>query len=197
MRYILTNFFFTDKLWTIPETKFLLDKYNSYLSLVGPMKKYKTKKVMWNQIAQDLKEILNIERTGVQCENRYKTVIKRKKKSIDNNSKSGSSRMEVEYEEELRKISAADDSIEPEILRGVTNIKNNLALKSCNLKISNTEVKKKTKKSLQDILYDIYERKEAAKQRRHKEKLKLLKELCKFRILITNYELPITCCFYN
>ncbi|XP_029169629.1 uncharacterized protein LOC114939495 [Nylanderia fulva] len=142
------------------------------------MKRYKTKKAMWNRIAQDLKEILNIERTGVQCKNRYKTVIKRKKKSIDNNSKSGSSRMEVEYEE-LKKISAADGSIEPEILRGVTNIKNNVALKSCNLKISNTEVKKKTKKSLQDILYDINERKEAAKQRRHKEKLKLLKELYK------------------
>jgi len=91
---------------------------------VGPMKMYKTKKVMWNRIAQDIKEILNIERTSVQCENRYKTVIKRKIKSVDNNSKSGSSRMEIEYEEELKKISAADDSIEPEILRGVKKIKN-------------------------------------------------------------------------
>lgn len=72
----------------MPETKFLLDKYNSYLSLVGPMKMYKTKKIMWNQIAQDLKEILNTERISVQCENKYKTVIKRKKKSVDNNSKS-------------------------------------------------------------------------------------------------------------
>lgn len=139
---------------------------------------------MWNQIAQDLKKILNIERTSVQCENRYKTVIKRKKKSIDNNNKSGSSRMEIEYEEELKKILAADDSIKPEILRGVKKITNNQVLKSCNIKISNTEVKKKIRKSLQDILYEINERKEAAKERRHKEKLKLLKKLCKLEYLL-------------
>lgn len=88
--------------------------------------------------------------------------------------------MEVEYEKELKKISAADDSIEPEILRGVKKIQNNQAFKSCNIKTSNTEVKRKIKKSLQDILYDINEKKEAAKERRHKEKLELLKKLCKF-----------------
>lgn len=104
----------------------------------------KTKKLMWNRIAQDLKEILNIERTSVQCENRYKTVIKKKKKSIDNNNKLGSSRMEVEYEEELKKISAADDSIESEILRSVKKSKNNQTLKAlCSMKTSNIELKKK------------------------------------------------------
>lgn len=43
---------------------------------------------------------------------------------------------------------------------------------------------------MQDILYDINERKEVAKERRHKEKLKLLKELCKLKYLllgIVNY----------
>lgn len=115
-----------------------------------------------------------------------------KKKLVDNNNKLGSSRMEVEYEEELKKISAADDSIEPEILRSVKKSKNNQALKAlCNMKISNIKLKKKeVKKSLQDILYNINERKEAAKERGHKEKLKLLKELCKLEYLllgIVNY----------
>lgn len=68
----------------------------------------------------------------MQCENRYKTVIKKKKKSVDNNSKSGSSRMEVEYEEELKKISAADNNIKPEILKGVKKIKNNQAFINLN-----------------------------------------------------------------
>lgn len=63
---------------------------------------------------------------------------------MDNNNKLGSSRMEVEYEEELKKISAADDSIELEILRSVKKSKNNQALKAlCNMKTSNIELKKK------------------------------------------------------
>lgn len=81
-------------------------------------------------------------------------IIKRKKNSVDNNSKSGCSRMEIEYDE-LKKILAADNIIKPEILRGVKNIKNSQALKSCNIKISKTEVKTEVKKSLQDILYDM------------------------------------------
>lgn len=113
-----------------------------------------------------------------------KRLLKKKKNPVDNNSKSGSSRMDVEYEEELKKISAIDDSIEPEILRGVKKIKNNQELKSCDTEMSNTKVKRKVKKYLQDILYDINERKEAAKERRHKEKLKLLKELCELKNLL-------------
>lgn len=50
---------------------------------------------------------------------------------------------------ELKKISAADDSIEPEILRSVKKSKNNQALKAlCNMKTSNIELKKKKLKIL-------------------------------------------------
>lgn len=72
---------------------------------------------MWAQIANDLKEIINAKKTPAQVENRYKTIIKRKKKAIENNHKSGSSRQCIEYEQELLKIAAADDSVEPEVLR--------------------------------------------------------------------------------
>ncbi|GLV33441.1 hypothetical protein CBL_20180 [Carabus blaptoides fortunei] len=111
-----------DAEWKISETKVLLDKYENYLSQVGPMKKFKTKRIMWKKISADLKEIFNVEKTDLQCENRYKTILKRKKKAVDNNHRSGSSRETIEYEEEIRKISAIDDSLEPEVLRGVTQL---------------------------------------------------------------------------
>jgi len=77
---------------------------------------------MWIQISNDLQENLNISKTPLQIENRYKTVLKRKKKAVEDNHKSGSSRKEVQYEEELRQI-AQDDSIEPEVLRSAKSVK--------------------------------------------------------------------------
>ncbi|VEN53811.1 unnamed protein product [Callosobruchus maculatus] len=68
--------------WQEGETRLLLDKYESYLPLVGPMKKFKTKKNMWLQISKDLSVILNVERSPLQCENRYKTILKRKKRQL-------------------------------------------------------------------------------------------------------------------
>lgn len=51
-----------------------------------------------------------------QCQQRYKTILKRETASVDNNRTSGSKRKYVEFQEELVKIAALDDSIEPELL---------------------------------------------------------------------------------
>ncbi|EFN80753.1 hypothetical protein EAI_12993, partial [Harpegnathos saltator] len=64
--------------WCDASTRLLLDKYEQYLPLIGPMKQFKCKKSMWIQISQDILTELNIERNAVQCENRYKTILKRK-----------------------------------------------------------------------------------------------------------------------
>ncbi|XP_011701550.1 PREDICTED: uncharacterized protein LOC105458153, partial [Wasmannia auropunctata] len=82
--------------WSDSATSFMLDKLESYLANIGPMKRFKTKKQMWLQISKDMAEMLNVSKTPTQIENRYKTVLKRKKKAIENNSKSGSSREEVQ-----------------------------------------------------------------------------------------------------
>nr|CAI5846084.1 unnamed protein product [Callosobruchus analis] len=63
--------------WSGDETRLLLDKYKQYLSLVGQMKKFKNKKLMWIQISKDSKNQFDIERTPQQTENRYKTILKR------------------------------------------------------------------------------------------------------------------------
>lgn len=158
---------FSSDIWTNEETKLLLDRYENYLKKLGPLKKFKTKKAMWAQIASDLKETLKVEKTIQQVENRYKTIIKRKKQVIQNNGKSGSSRQNIEFEHELAKITAQDDSIHPEVLRGVDE---------CIIKQDSNKCKR-TVKSIQSILLEINERHEENREQRHRKKMELLKEI--------------------
>ncbi|CAG9814643.1 unnamed protein product, partial [Phaedon cochleariae] len=163
--------------WCEAETRLLLDKYESYLKHVGPMKKFKRKKDMWQQISKDIKTILNITKTPTQCENRYKTILKRKKKAVDNNNQTGRNRVPVEYEAELAKIAALDDSIEPEVLRDSRNVKT--AEKPGN---DQKSLKRKREKSVQEVLMDISKQKEEARERRHKEKMKMLEKFWNSKI---------------
>lgn len=159
-----------DKEWSDTITRFLLDKYSIYLELVGPMKKFKNKKAMWLQIAEDLEEKLGIRKTYVQCENRYKTILKRKCTCEKNNSASGSKRVKVNFEDEIRKIATIDDSVDPEILQSANKVK-------INIKNNESIIKKERKRHLnvRDTLLWIHKEKEAKKQARHEEKMTLLK----------------------
>jgi len=60
---------------------------------------------------------LNITKTVAQCENRYKTALKRKHYQENNNKKSGASRQTVQFDDEIRKIVSIDDSVIPEVLQ--------------------------------------------------------------------------------
>lgn len=101
--------------WDEAAAKLLLDKYESYMASVGPMKRFKKKKNMWEAIALDLQNILNFKKTAVQCENRYKTVMKRKTKAVEKRHRSGESPETIPFQDEIEKINALDDSIEPEV----------------------------------------------------------------------------------
>jgi len=162
--------------WSDESTRLLLDKYADYLELVGPMKKFKNKKIMWIQIAKDLEAVLGIQKTYIQCENRYKTILRKKRVSDKNNSTSGSKRVNVSFENEIKQIAAKDDSIEPEVLQNannfVVNVKNNGKNSS---EISKIIKNKKTKSSLIETLVKIHKEKEIKKQERHEEKMRLLK----------------------
>lgn len=145
---------------------------------------------MWLQISADMMKMLNISKTPLQIENRFKTVLKRKKKPVENNCKSGSSRENIPFEEELRKIAHSDDSIEPEVLRSVRGVKypklNVLEIpeKICDTDLTKHAIddspkatKSKRTKSNEEIKIKLFEKKEAAKEKRHQEKLKLIREL--------------------
>ncbi|KAH7966784.1 hypothetical protein HPB49_019538 [Dermacentor silvarum] len=60
---------------------------------------------------------MGITRIGEQCCSRFKTVISRKGSATVHNKKSGHSASEVPYHEELAKIAALYDSVEPGELR--------------------------------------------------------------------------------
>ncbi|CAN7937893.1 unnamed protein product, partial [Ixodes hexagonus] len=108
--------------WSAGELKLLLDYYSKYYPEIGPMKKFRTKKAMFEQIALDLQSVLGVSRTALQCDNRFKTLLKRKKNSQKVNRTSGSSRCTVEFEEEFARIRSMDDSLEPEVRRGVSSV---------------------------------------------------------------------------
>ena len=64
--------------WTDAETTLLLGLYKQYMTRIGPMKQFKTKKSMWIKLSGTLNNKFNTFKTPLQCENRYKTVLKRK-----------------------------------------------------------------------------------------------------------------------
>lgn len=160
--------------WSDESTRLLLDKYAEYLELVGPMKQFKNKKLMWLEISKDLEKNLTLQKTPIQCENRFKTIIRRKRICEKSNSTSGSKRVKVNFENEIKKIAAKDDSVEPEVLQNSSNII--LNVKNSNLsKEFNSKKEKRTKRGILETLVEIHKEQEIKKQERHEEKMKLLK----------------------
>lgn len=153
--------------WSDGDSRLLLDLYGSYLPEIGPLKKFKNKKDMWSKISSEIPNM-----SPKQCEERYKTILKRKKSSIDNNSKTGAKRMKVDYEDELNKICSLDDSIEPEIQ---ISSQKKITKEKPDIKTVGHKVKKKL--SVHETLLDIAEKKEEAKERRHKEKMEEVKSM--------------------
>ncbi|KAL1450324.1 hypothetical protein MTO96_043936 [Rhipicephalus appendiculatus] len=83
------------------------------------MKLFKNKKAMWRAISVDIEDTLGIHKTPEQCENRFKTVNKKRKcHQRAHNRSSGVEPVEEEYSEEFRKIEGADDSLKSDVLRG-------------------------------------------------------------------------------
>ncbi|XP_037286871.2 uncharacterized protein LOC119179852 [Rhipicephalus microplus] len=103
--------------WTEGQTRLLLEYYLKYFPQIGPFKKFKNRKQAFKQISMDIEAVLGIAKTPEQCENRYKTVIRRRKVSSDHNKRSGASPTPVPFDDEVKKIESIDDSIEPEVER--------------------------------------------------------------------------------
>nr|CAI5817679.1 unnamed protein product [Callosobruchus analis] len=129
----------------------------------------------------EIEKTLGILRTPVQCESRFKTIMKRKSLVTTENKKSGNVRMSLQYEAEISKIKGIDDSIEPEILMDITHTTKSMKSNSENLNersqpstLKYDPGMKKKKKTLIDVMLSIHKEKEENKERRHKEKLALL-----------------------
>lgn len=86
------------------------------------MKRFRTKNDMWNHLADVMNGIFGSKKTHDRLSKRVQTILNQKKNAVNRNRKSGATRMDVAYEEEVDKIAAVDDSIEPEVLRGVKRV---------------------------------------------------------------------------
>ncbi|XP_011182408.1 uncharacterized protein LOC105212241 [Zeugodacus cucurbitae] len=166
------------QMWTDSETRLLLDKYATYFPEIGPMKAIRNKKEMWAQIATDIGG-----KSAKQCEERYKTVLKRKKDrqyeesfktafkrkkpTVASDHASGAKMRKVESEEEFENSTV----IEPEI-----QISSQAAIiEAISTTSPNTHMEKK--KTVQDTLLEIAQKKEAARERRHREKMEALNNI--------------------
>nr|CAI5848132.1 unnamed protein product [Callosobruchus analis]CAI5848133.1 unnamed protein product [Callosobruchus analis] len=139
------------------------------------MKRFKTKKLMWNSIAESINKICRTNRTGVQVENRYKTLMKRKKSAAENNHLSGAVHAPIPFEEELSKIAAVDDSIQPEVIRSSTNLRLLKRSDEATASISTQDINRN--KSVQEVLIELHQQKEESRERRHQEKMMLIGEV--------------------
>lgn len=157
-------------LWTDGITRFMLERYAKWMNFIGPMKKFKKKVEMWKQIATDIDNELGVKFSFIQVENRYKTICKRKKLVINNNRQTGASRMDDTFESEWNQITNNDDSILPEVLRNTTNV----VINKKNVENNPTKMKKE---SPQLLLLEFLKEKEIQKERRHQEKMELIKKL--------------------
>lgn len=72
---------------------------------------------MWKFIAEEVNSGLKISISAQHVENRFKTILKRKKKASLLNNKTGADRTVIEFENELNKIVNKDDSIQPEVMK--------------------------------------------------------------------------------
>lgn len=155
---------------------------------IGPMKYFRSKQAMWDFLATKINENFRTQKTGTHVSKRYDAVIRKKKDDVDKNRKSGTVRGEVEYEDEINEIATADDSIEPEVLRGINSVK--YKEKKVEVKPSKPRWDKPNKKqilsSLSEAMHSIEkrrldreEKKEQRRVERHEQFMEVLRSFKK------------------
>ncbi|XP_067637511.1 uncharacterized protein [Eurosta solidaginis] len=139
-------------MWSERETRLLIDKFNSYIPDIGPAKPMKNKKDMWKKISTEIEG-----RTAKQCEERYKTVLRRRRRAAFKNIiKFRPQKKRKKFKQEFEEFEA----FEPEVL----------------INMSKKETGTKTK-SIEKTLLEIAKRKEEGRERRHKEKMEALNNI--------------------
>ena len=97
--------------------EFLLATYKANINNVGPLKTFRTKKDLWANITEKCNTKLNLLLTSEQVEGRFKSVIRKTKKIIQNNRTSGGVRQKIEFDE-MSGIIDLDDSLVPSVYMG-------------------------------------------------------------------------------
>ncbi|XP_065365769.1 myb-related protein B-like [Calliphora vicina] len=162
-------------IWTNSETKLLMSLYRTLIWEVG--KRFVYQKEMWAEIATHFPE-----KTANQCEQRYKTVLRRKTKGFITKAKrkpvdiKARDCVESVENKEIKVLitEKKEDTITQE--NDEATIVNNDESITQDYKEPHTRQEKK-ELTLHEILLQIAAKKEEAKERRHREKMEATKQL--------------------
>jgi hypothetical protein len=169
--------------------------YAEHADDVGPCKRFRLK----NDLFQYISETLNAEFGGCKSQQqvlyKYKNVLKEKKKQIALKKTSGAAGgQKIAHEEELELIAAIDDSLEPDVMMGVHS--NQITLKKPHPALKRRDRKPRVQRNDAAERVEMFlnglrelarekeisrnqreERRAAAKERRHQERLAKYDEL--------------------
>ncbi|GAB1867317.1 hypothetical protein CAJAP_08396 [Camponotus japonicus] len=164
-------------LWTNNESKELLQLYYENIGQIGPFAIFKNKTCMWEFISNEISKKYGTFRSPLQCEYRYKNMLKRRNAAKKNNKRSGSEKCDINFEEEFELINSIDDSMEPDVCFGIGQ--HTIKKRKIDALSSEEEIERKVQKSpnVLAVLRDIQNEKEKEKERRHKKKIEILREL--------------------
>ncbi|XP_075539831.1 uncharacterized protein LOC142574679 [Dermacentor variabilis] len=86
------------EVWNTNKSKFLISKYKEFKEVIGKKGGFRTKKAMWEKLAQEINQEFQCHMTPLQVENKWKSMERAYKKTKIKNSSSGHSRAACEYE---------------------------------------------------------------------------------------------------
>ncbi|XP_055527288.1 uncharacterized protein LOC129719898 [Wyeomyia smithii] len=158
--------------WSEGETRLMLALYREYFAEVGPLKKFKTKKALWQEMRRQMNLRLGSNFSENQIENKFKTISRRHKRLVDNNRKSGASRMNSKFADEFREIAAMDDSLKPESTMDTTSIQMKDSPKQSRKTSPDPGTNPgQSKIAVQRAMLEAYEENQRAKEKRHRERM--------------------------
>lgn len=150
--------------------------YEENISELGPLKKFRTKKMVWGDIAEKLNTSFGVPFSATQVENRFKNVMRIEKKRLLNNRTSGNTKISSDFDDDIRRIAAVDDTVDPflmtqSVVINKPNKPNCRLINECSDTDGQAEdqqpVKKTRKSTPQEELVQLYrESCEERKQRR-------------------------------
>ncbi|KAL1471652.1 hypothetical protein MTO96_039811 [Rhipicephalus appendiculatus] len=173
------------EVWPRNQTLFLISKYKE-LNNVGIKKGgFRTKKLMWRKLAEILNAEFSRHFTALQVENKWKSLERRYKKTKAKNNSSGHSRVSCDYESELAEVLEKQHHVTPTVLvtQGKVMVAENSLEQDTGTRCEPEEAaqlgrnKKRRRRETSAVsLLKIIADAEAAREKRHHERMALFKE---------------------
>ncbi|XP_064469870.1 uncharacterized protein LOC135384602 [Ornithodoros turicata] len=87
------------ELWTAPKTRFLIGNYKELKELVGKKGGFRTKRALWQMLAERIRATFATDVSPLQVENKWKCLERAYKKAKTKNGSSGHSRVSCDHED--------------------------------------------------------------------------------------------------